>query len=323
MTPISILDLTPIKQGGNAAASLRETVELAQRAEAWGYHRYWLVEHHNIPSMAGAATTVVMAHVAAATRTIRVGAGGIMLLNHAPLMVAEQFGTLEALHPGRIDLGLGRGIPCDPATLQALRRMPGDMADFPRDVQELLFFLKPEAPGQKVRAVPGAGAGVPVWILGSSPGGAQLAAGLGLPFAFASHFAPDQLDVALAAYRERFKPSASLAKPKVMLSLTVVAADTDEEARLLFSTAQQATGAPLPPPVADYESTLDAERLAVIKNVFRHSVVGSPDTVAKGVAAFIARYQPDEVIATSQIFDHAARLKSFEILGRLNARPGA
>jgi luciferase family oxidoreductase group 1 len=201
--------------------------------------------------------------------------------------------------------------------------MPGDMADFPRDVQELLFFLKPEAPGQKVRAVPGAGAQVPVWILGSSLGGAQMAAGLGLPFAFASHFAPDQLEVALAAYRGRFVPSASLDKPKVMLSLTVVAADTDEEARLLFSTAQQATGAPLPPPIADYESTLDAQRLAVIRNVFRHSVVGNPDTIAKGVADFIARYQPDEVIATSQIFDHAARLKSFEILGRLNARPAA
>jgi luciferase family oxidoreductase group 1 len=317
MTPISILDLTPIKQGGNAAASLRETVELAQRAEAWGYHRYWLVEHHNIPSMAGAATTVLMAHVAANTKTIRIGAGGIMLLNHAPIMVAEQFGTLEALHPGRIDLGLGRGIPCDPATLQALRRQPGDMADFPRDVQELLFFLRPEAPGQKVRAIPGAGAKVPVWILGSSLGGAQMAASMGLSFAFASHFAPDQMEVALAAYRGRFVPSAHLDKPKVMLSLTVVAADTDEEARLLFSTTQQATGAPLPPPVSDYENTLDPQRLAVIKNVFRHSVVGGPETVAKGVAAFIDRYKPDEVMTTSQIFDHAARLKSFEILSQV------
>jgi luciferase family oxidoreductase group 1 len=317
MTPISILDLTPIKQGGNAAVSLRETLDLAQRAEDWGYHRYWLVEHHNTPSMAGAATAVVMAHVAANTKTIRVGAGGIMLLNHAPIMVAEQFGTLAALHPDRIDLGLGRGIPCDPATLQALRRSPGDMAEFPRDVQELLFFLKPEAPGQTVRAVPGAGAKLPVWILGSSLGGAQLAASLGLPFAFASHFAPDQLEVALAAYRGRFMPSVHLDRPKVMLSLSVVAADTDEEARLLFSTAQQATGAPLPPPIPNYESTLDPQRLTLIKNVFRHSAVGNPDTVAKGVADFIARYKPDEVIATSQIFDHAARLKSFEILSKI------
>src|ERR1700733_3091939 len=201
MTPISILDLTPIKQGGNAAASFRETVALAQAAEALGYHRYWLVEHHNTPSVAGAATPGGMAPVAARTRTIRVGAGGILLPNHAPIMVAEQFGTLAALYPGRIDLGLGRGIANDPATMQALRRAANDAAEFPRDVQELLFFLRPSAPGQKVRAIPGEGADVPVWILGASLGGAQIAAGLGLPFAFASHFAPDQLDVALAAYR--------------------------------------------------------------------------------------------------------------------------
>ncbi len=199
MTPISILDLTPIKQGGSAAATFRETLDLAQHAERWGYHRYWLVEHHNTPSVAGAATAVVMAHVAAGTKTIRVGAGGIMLPNHAPLMVAEQFGTLAALHPGRIDLGLGRGIANDPATLQALRRMPNDAAEFLRDVRELLFFLRPSSPGQTVRAIPGEGADVPVWILGSSLGRAGLAATLGLPFAYASHFAPAQLDVALAA----------------------------------------------------------------------------------------------------------------------------
>jgi luciferase family oxidoreductase group 1 len=316
MIPFSILDLTPIKQGGNAAATFRETLELAQHAERLGYHRYWLVEHHNTPSVAGAATAVVMAHVAAGTRTIRVGAGGIMLPNHAPIMVAEQFGTLAALHPGRIDLGLGRGVANDPATLQALRRQPNDQAEFPRDVQELLFFLRPAAPGQKVRAIPGEGAAVPVWILGSSLGGAQLAASLGLPFAFASHFAPDQLEVALAAYRGRFVPSPTLDKPKVMLSLTVVAADSDAEARLLFSSAQQATDAPLPPPIADYEQKLDPQRLALIRNVFRHSVVGRPDTVATGVAEFIARYRPDEVIIAAQIFDHAARLKSFEILSK-------
>ncbi len=312
--PLSILDLTPIRQGGSAAATFRETVELARAAERLGYKRYWLVEHHNTQSVAGAATAVLMAHVAAHTKTIRIGAGGIMLPNHAPLMVAEQFGTLAALHPGRIDLGLGRGVPSDPATLQALRRVPNDTGNFPRDVQELLFFLGPAAPGQKVRAIPGEGADVPVWLLGSSAGGAQLAASLGLPFAYAAHFAPDQLDVALTTYRSRFTPSARLDKAQVMLSLTVVAADSDEEARLLFSSAQQLTDAPLPAPIADYEKTLEPARLALIHRAFRHSVVGGPETVAKGVADFIARYRPDEVIVTAQIYDHAARLKSFEIL---------
>ncbi len=320
MIPLSVLDLTPIRQGGSAAATFRETVALAQAAERLGFHRYWLVEHHNTPSVAGAATAVLMAHVAAHTKTIRVGAGGIMLPNHAPLMVAEQFGTLAALHPGRIDLGLGRGIASDPETLKALRRQPNDAAEFPQDVEELLGFLKPATAGQpnlpnkKVRAVPGEGTELPVWILGSSLGGADLAARLGLPFAYASHFAPDQLDVALAAYRGRFKPSAFLDKPQVMLSLTVVAAETDEEARLLFSSAQAATDAPLPPPVRDYEKTLDPKRLALIQALFRHAVVGGPETVAKGLAAFIARYRPDEVIAVTQVFDPAARARSFEIL---------
>lgn len=319
MIPISILDLTPIKQGGSVAQTLAETLALARHAEALGFHRYWLVEHHNTPSVAGAATAVVMAHVAAGTRTIRVGAGGIMLPNHAPLMVAEQFGTLAALYPGRIDLGLGRGVPCDMATLQALRRMPNDMGEFPRDVQELLFFLRPAAPGQTVRAIPGEGAQVPVWILGSSPGGAQLAATLGLPFAFASHFAPDQLEVALAAYRARFVPSPALQKPHVMLSLNVVAADTDEEARLHFSSALQATDAPLPPPIPDYEKTLDPQRQALIRNAFRHSAVGGPETVARSVNDFIARHRPDELIVTAQIFDHAARMKSLEILSKVSS----
>jgi luciferase family oxidoreductase group 1 len=258
-----------------------------------------------------------------ATRTIRIGAGGIMLPNHAPLMVAEQFGTLAALYPGRIDLGLGRGVPCDPATLQALRRMPNDMGEFPRDVQELLFFLRPAAPGQTVRAIPGAGAQLPVWILGSSSGGAQLAASLGLPFAFASHFAPDQLEVALAAYRGRFVPSAYLQKPHVMLSLNVVAADTDEEARLLFSSALQATDAPLPPPIPDYEQTLEPQRLALIRGAFRHSAVGGPETIARSLKDFIARHRPDELIATAQIFDHAARMKSLEILSRVSGSAAA
>ncbi|HEX4635113.1 MAG TPA: LLM class flavin-dependent oxidoreductase [Rhizomicrobium sp.] len=314
MIPLSILDLTPIKQGGSIAQTLAETLELARHAERLGFYRYWLVEHHNTPSVGGAATAVVMAHVAAGTRTIRVGAGGIMLPNHAPLMVAEQFGTLAALYPGRIDLGLGRGIPCDAATLQALRRMPNDMAEFPRDVQELLFFLRPAAPGQTVRAIPGEGSSVPVWILGSSLGGAQLAASLGLPFAFASHFAPDQLDVALAAYRGRFVPSPTLQKPHVMLSLSIVAADSDAEARLHFSSALQATTAPLPPPIPDYESKADPQRLALVKNSLRHALVGSPETLAKGLAEFVARYRPDELIATAQIFDQAAHRRSLEIL---------
>jgi luciferase family oxidoreductase group 1 len=320
MIPLSVLDLTPIRQGGSAAATFRETVALAQAAERLGFHRYWLVEHHNTPSVAGAATAVLMAHVAAHTKTIRVGAGGIMLPNHAPLMVAEQFGTLAALHPGRIDLGLGRGIASNPETLKALRRQPNDGAEFPQDVEELLGFLKPAAAGQKVRAVPGAGTELPVWILGSSLSGADLAARLGQPFAYASHFAPDQLDVALAAYRGRFKPSAFLDKPQVMLSLTVVAAETDEEARLLFSSAQAATDAPLPPPMRDYEKTLDPKRLALIQALFRHAVVGGPETVAKGLAAFIARYRPDEVIAVTQVFDPAARARSFEILSAAAAR---
>ncbi|HWU54145.1 MAG TPA: LLM class flavin-dependent oxidoreductase, partial [Rhizomicrobium sp.] len=316
MIPYSLLDLSPIVEGGDAGQAMRNSLALAQHAEHLGYRRFWLAEHHNMPGIASAATAVLIGYVANGTSTIRVGSGGIMLPNHAPLIIAEQFGTLETLFPGRIDLGLGRGVPCDAATLQALRRMPGDMGEFPRDVQELLFFLRPAAPGQKVRAIPGEGAGVPVWILGSSLGGAQLAASLGLPFAFASHFAPDQVDVALAAYRARFVPSPHLQKPHVMLSLNVVGADTDEEARLHFSSAQQATDAPLPPPVADYEKTLDPQRLALIRHGFRHSVVGAPETVAKGLQDFIARYRPDEVIATAQIFDHAARMRSLEILSK-------
>ena len=316
MIPVSVLDLTPIRQGGDVATALREALNLARHGEALGYHRYWVVEHHNTPSVAGAATAVVMAHIAAHTKTIRIGAGGIMLPNHAPLMVAEQFGTLAALHTGRIDLGIGRGIANDPATLQALRRRPDDGGEFAGDVQELLSFLGKPMPGRRVRAIPGEGTNVPVWLLGSSAGGAGLAATLGLPFAYASHFAPDQLELALATYRGRFTPSIHSDRPKVMLSLTVVAADTDDEARFLFSTAQQANDAPLAPPIAGYEESLDPKRRALIQHGFRYSVVGSADTVKKGVDDFIARTRPDELIVTTQVFDHAARLKSFEILNR-------
>lgn len=317
MPSLSVLDLTPIKQGGSAAATFRETLDLARHAERLGYQRYWLVEHHNTAGVAGSATAVVMGHVAENTRTIRIGAGGIMLPNHAPLIVAEQFGTLAALYPGRIDLGLGRGINSDPATMQALRRIPGDMEEFPRDVQELLSYLRAAAPGQAVRAVPGENANVPVWILSTSLGGAQLAATLGLPFAFGSHFSHDQIDVALSAYRGRFMASAQGAKPRVMLSVAVVCADTDEEARFHFSSAQQVSDGPLPPPIPDYENKIDPQRLALIHKAMRHSFVGSPGTVGKSLGEFIARYQPDEVIITSQIFDHAARMKSFELLSRM------
>ena len=319
MIPLSILDLTPIRQGGSAAETFRETVALARCAEGWGYHRYWLVEHHNTAAVAGSATAVLIGQVAGATKTIRVGAGGIMLPNHSPLQVAEQFGTLAALYPGRIDLGVGRGINADPATMRALRRVPGDIERFPADVQELLAFFQPSdgAPqglSRPVRAIPGEGADVPVWILGSSFGGAQLAATLGLPFAYAAHFAPDQLDVALATYRGRFTPSAQSPRPHVMLSLAVVVADTDEEARFHFSSAQAAHDGLLPPPIASFEQRLDPTRLAVIKKAMRHSLVGSPATVAAQFHDFVARYKPDEVIVTSQIFDPAARRRSFELL---------
>ena len=317
MVKLSVLDLAPIVEGSTAREALNNSLDLARHAEGLGYHRFWLAEHHNMPGIASAATAVVIAHVAAGTKSIRVGAGGIMLPNHAPLMVAEQFGTLAALYPGRIDLGLGRGINNDPATMQALRRIPGDQEEFPRDVQELLFFLRAAAPGQAVRAVPGENSNVPVWILGTSLGGAQLAANLGLPFAFGSHFAPDQLDVALSAYRGRFIPSAQNPKPQVMLSVAVVCAETDEEARFHFSSAQQVSDGPLPPPIPDYEQKIDPQRLALIRKVMRHSFVGSPDTVGRGLSEFIARYKPDEVIVTSQIFDHAARMKSFELLSRV------
>lgn len=319
MTALSILDLTPIKQGGDAAQALRETLDLARHAEGWGYKRYWLVEHHNTGGVAGAATAVIAGQVAAHTKTLRVGAGGIILPNHAPLTVAEQFGTLEALYPGRIDLGLGRGIPNDDATTKALRRLPGAPDSFAGDVKELLSYLGPDT-GAPVRAVPGQNSNVPVWILGSGPGGANLAASLGLPFAFASHFAPDALDAAVTAYRGRFVPSRHLDKPHVMLSIGTCAADTDEQAQLLFSSVLAASDGPLPPPDATIEKRMPPQRLALVKNLLRHTLVGGPDTVAKGLSAFIARYRPDEIIVADKIFDHAARLRAFEILGRV--RPG-
>ncbi|MCB1502529.1 MAG: LLM class flavin-dependent oxidoreductase [Bauldia sp.] len=321
MVPVSILDLAPVPEGSDAAAALRNTLDLAQHAERWGYRRYWLAEHHNMPGIASAATAVVIAHVAAGTSTIRVGSGGIMLPNHAPLMVAEAFGTLAALHPGRIDLGLGRAPGTDMATARALRRhLAGDVDSFPQDVVELLQYFRPEAIDARVRAVPGAGADIEVWMLGSSLFGAELAAALGLPYAFASHFAPAQMEEAIEVYRMTYRPSERFPEPHLMLALNVFAADTEAEARRLFTSLQQAfvnlrTGNPgkLPPPVDDFGKGLDDRILFTLDQALACSVVGDPATVRQGIAAFAARTGADELILTGQIFDHAARLRSFEI----------
>ena len=323
MIPLSILDLAPVTVGSTPAQTFANTLDLARHAERLGYRRFWLAEHHNMPGIASAATAVLIGHVAGGTSSIRVGAGGIMLPNHAPLQVAEQFGTLGALYPGRIDLGLGRAPGTDQAATRALRRYYQGAEEFPADVVELLRYFEPAQEGQAVQAVPGAGIEVEAWILGSSLFGAQLAAALGLPYAFASHFAPAALEDALAVYRRTFKPSARLDKPHVMLALNVVAADTDAEARRLFTTQQQAfvnlrRGRPglVPPPLASAEAMdaycTPAER-AGVDAALACAVVGSPDTVRTGLRAFVERYQPDELMLTANVFDHASRLKSFEL----------
>jgi luciferase family oxidoreductase group 1 len=321
MIPLSILDLSPVIMGGNAAQSLRNTLDLAQHAERWGYRRYWLAEHHSMPGIASAATSVVICHVATGTKTIRVGAGGIMLPNHSPLVIAEQFGTLESLFPGRIDLGLGRAPGSDQTTARALRRnLASDPEQFPQDVMELMGYLGPAAPDQRVLAFPGVGTEVPLWILGSSLFGAQVAAALGLPFAFASHFAPAMMMQAIEIYRARFQPSAQLDRPYVMLGFNIFAADSDAQARLLSTSMQQAfvnlrSGRPgqLPPPMGDYENQLPPAARAMLADVLSCSATGARETVRAGLAAFIARTQPNELMITSQIFDHAARLHSYEI----------
>jgi luciferase family oxidoreductase group 1 len=321
MVLCSVLDLAPIIQGGDAAQAFRNTLDLAQHAEEWGYHRYWLAEHHNIAGIASAATSVVIGHVAGGTSRIRVGSGGIMLPNHAPLVIAEQFGTLESLYPGRIDLGLGRAPGGDQLTARALRRGLGSSGDtFPQDVMELQSYFAPAAPGQPLKAIPGAGLNVPLYLLGSSDFSARLAAELGLPFGFASHFAPDYLQAAIALYRENFQPSAQLAKPHVIVGANVIAADTDAEARRLFTSLQQAflgiiSGArsELPPPVATMEGCWSAPEEAYVQRMLRCSAVGSPATVRRELEALIQATGADEIIATAQIFDHAARLHSFEI----------
>jgi luciferase family oxidoreductase group 1 len=317
--PISILDLVPVTEGSDARRAFRNMIELAQLAERAGYRRYWLAEHHNMPGIASAATAVLIGHVAGATSTMRVGAGGIMLPNHAPLQVAEQFGTLASLYPGRIDLGLGRAPGTDQAATRALGRYYQGAEGFPADVVELLEYFEPAQPAQLVRAVPGAGVTVEAWILGSSLFGAELAARLGLPYSFASHFAPDMLDQALTVYHRTFRPSPRLAQPRVMLALNVVVADSDAEARRLFTTQQLGfinlrRGRPglVQPPVDDLSAVSTPEERAVVDRALACAVVGSPETVQRGVAAFVARYRPDELMLTANVFDHAARLRSFE-----------
>jgi luciferase family oxidoreductase group 1 len=321
MIAYSLLDLVPIVQGGTASQAFANAADLARHAESLGFSRYWVAEHHGMPGIASAATSIVIAHVAAATSTIRVGAGGIMLPNHAPLVIAEQFGTLDALFPGRIDLGLGRAPGSDQRVARALRRtLDSDPNAFPQDVIELQSYFAED--GQTgIIAVPGGGADVKLWVLGSSTYGAQLAAALGLPYAFASHFAPDAMAAASAIYRRDFKPSAVLDKPHLMLGYNIFAADTDDEAELLASSMAQSfvalrstgTGIQMPPPVPGYRASLGAQGNALLDHVLQCSAVGSPDSVRRQVAEFVARTQPDELMLTSSIYDHAARKRSLTI----------
>ncbi|MBC7134685.1 MAG: LLM class flavin-dependent oxidoreductase [Oceanibaculum nanhaiense] len=321
MIPFSVLDLAPVPQGSTPGDALRNTLDLARHAEGWGYNRYWLAEHHNMTGIASAATAVVIGQVAAATKTMRVGAGGIMLPNHSPLVIAEQFGTLESLFPGRIDLGLGRAPGTDQMTWRALRRDPMASDQFPQDVLELQALLGPLQPDQRIQAVPGTDTNVPLWILGSSLFGAQLAAMLGLPYAFASHFAPGALMQALAVYREGFKPSAQLNRRHAMVGVNVFAADTDDEAKYLFTSAQQRVigmfrgrRGQLPPPVEDIESLWSPDEKAQVGRMLACSFVGSAATVRAGLERFIADTGADELIVASAIHDHKKRLRSYEIL---------
>jgi luciferase family oxidoreductase group 1 len=319
--PVSVLDLAPIVEGSDAERALRDSLDLAQHAERWGYERFWLAEHHNMPGIASAATAVAIAHVAGGTSTIRVGAGGIMLPNHAPLVIAEQFGTLASLHPGRIDLGLGRAPGTDQLTLRALRRDPSSADTFPQDVLELRALLGDPQPGQFLHAVPGEGTHVPLWILGSSLFGARLAAMLGLPYAFASHFAPDALLPALDVYRSEFEPSAQLETPHAMVAANVVAADDEAEARRLFTSPQQSFAnvlrgrrGRLPAPIDDIERYWSPREREQVSRMLARSFVGTPETVREGLDAFLEETGADELIVASAIHDHAARLRSYELL---------
>lgn len=330
MIPFSVLDLVPVREGDTPADALRNALDLARHAESFGYRRYWVAEHHNMTGIASAATSVVIAHIAGGTRTIRVGSGGVMLPNHSPLVIAEQFGTLESLFPGRIDLGLGRAPGTDQVTARAMRRDPAAGEEFPQDVMELQALFAPVQPGQPYRAVPGAGLNIPLWILGSSLYGAHVAAALGLPYAFASHFAPDALHHALQVYRERFKPSAQLERPYAMPCVNIVTADTDDEARYLFTTAQQNftrmirnTRGQMPPPIENIDAFWSPAEKAQAMRMLSCSFVGSPDTVRAGLDKFIEQTGADELIVSGPIYDHAARLRSFEIAAELSAELGS
>ena len=328
MVPFSILDLAPIVEGSDAASALRHSLDLAQHAENWGYKRFWLAEHHNMDGVASSATAVLIGHVAAGTKTIRVGSGGVMLPNHAPLVIAEQFGTLATLHPGRIDLGLGRAPGTDQLTARALRRHlnSNEEDDFARDVVELITYLDPSQPGQAVRAIPGAGTQVPVWILGSSLYGAQLAAYLGLPYAFASHFAPDLLEQALDVYRETYRPSARWPEPHAMVGVNVVAADSDAEgARLLTSLQQRFLGmrrgvrGPLPRPVDSMDGLWNEAERHGVQRMLAATASGGPDKVKRELQGIAERTGAKELIVAGAIHDHAARLRSYEILAGVAA----
>lgn len=318
---ISILDLVHVNKDSTPQEALHSSLKLAQEAEALGYHRFWVAEHHNMPSIASAATSVVIAYLASGTRTIRVGAGGIMLPNHSPLVIAEQFGTLETLYPGRIDLGLGRAPGTDQRTLRALRREPQSSQSFPQDVQELQNYFEDVTEGQSIQAVPGAGLKLPLWILGSSTFGAHLAASLGLPYAFASHFAPDSLMDALEVYRKEFRPSNQLQKPYVMIGVNVVAADTDEEARYHFSSLQQAFAnlhrgyrGGFMPPIEDIDTYWSPQEKILSSHMLSYSIVGSPATIHRGLDHIIKKTEADELMVVGSIYDLNARIKSFKIL---------
>ena len=320
MIPLSILDLAPVCEGASPRQAFANMLDLAQHAEGWGYQRYWLAEHHNMPGIASAATSLLIGHVAGGTSRIRVGAGGIMLPNHSPLQVAEQFGTLASLYPGRIDLGLGRAPGTDHATARALRRYFDSAEQFPQDVAELLHYFEPTQAGQSVQAVPGAGVEVPVWLLGSSLFSARLSAAMGLPFAFASHFAPDAMDEALALYRKEFRASARLQQPYAILALNVVASDSLEQSQRLFTTQQQSfvnlrRGRPgqIPPPIDDIEGFWEPHERAGVERALACTVLGDQAQVGEGMAAFVERHRPDELLLTANIFDHQARLRSFEL----------
>ncbi|WP_421671418.1 luciferase-like monooxygenase [Rahnella sp. EDr1-12] len=323
--PLSVLDLAPVPQGADAAQAFKYSLDLAQHAEKWGYQRYWMAEHHNMTGIASAATSVLLGYIAGGTKTIRVGSGGVMLPNHSPLVIAEQFGTLATLYPNRVDLGLGRAPGTDQRTMIALRRhLSGEVDNFPKDVQELQLYFGEVQPQQAVQAVPGQGLHVPIWLLGSSLYSAQLAAALGLPFAFASHFAPDMLYQALAIYRSKFQPSAQFEKPYAMVCINAIGADTDEEARRMFTSNQQQfinlrRGMPgkLPAPVDNIESLWSASERFGVDNALRMSVVGNKDTLRQGLQSILRETQADELMINGQIFDHQARLHSFEIVAGL------